>query len=153
MDILLITLLGAFYTAQILKKCPKLEVIGWFPDRDAINEACDKIAFPLFYVFLYNHIGGTQYQQTMPKPDNTVVPFYDNFNRIADVICGTIADYDMKNNVVSKEKFSEVLRGLIADNMFIRTYRLSVNDENVNLGTIQISMKPFENNRGESGEE
>ena len=89
----------------------------------------------------------------MPKPDNTVVPFYDNFNRIADVICGTIADYDMKNNVVSKEKFSEVLRGLIADNMFIRTYRLSVNDENVNLGTIQISMKPFENNRGESGEE
>ena len=153
MDILLITLLGAFCTAQILKKCPKLEVIGWFPDRDAINEACDKIAFPLFYVFLYNHIGGTQYQQTMPKPDNTVVPFYDNFNRIADVICGTIADYDMKNNVVSKEKFSEVLRGLIADNMFIRTYRLSVNDENVNLGTIQISMKPFENNRGESGEE
>lgn len=79
--------------------------------------------------------------------------FYDNFNRIADVICGTIADYDMKNNVVSKEKFSKVLRGVIADNMFIRTYRLSVNDENVNSGTIQISMKPFENNRGESGEE
>ncbi len=148
MDILLITLLGTFYTAQILKKCPLLEVIGWFPDRDAINEACDKIAFPLFNVFLYNHMKGKQYQHTMPVQDNTMVPFYENFNRIADVICGAIADYDMKNDAVTKEKFSEVLRGVIADNTFIKIYRLLVADENVDLREIRISMMPFEDNVG-----
>lgn len=144
MDILLITLLGAYCSAMILKRLPQLEIFGWFPDRDSINEACNQIAFPMFHVLQYNHMGGTQYQFVTTVPDNTVKPFYDNYNRIADYICGTLADYDLQQNVVSKDKFSEVLKGLVADNEHIKIYRLSVVDGQTHLGGIKVSAQPFE---------
>ena len=140
-DILLISILGAIYSAEILKNLPKIDIFGWFPDRDKTNEACGQMIVPIFNALQYNHIGGKQFQFVSSIPDSTNIPFYDNENRIADVICGTLADYDIENNLVSKDKFSEVLEGLLADNVFMKVYRLFMEKDMAHLGTILISSK------------
>lgn len=143
-DIILITVLAAHYTANILRNLPDLEVFGWFPDRDKTNEACDKIALPIFNVVQYNMLNGKQYLLAGSVPDSTKVPFYDNENRIVDIICGTLADYNQEENLVSKDKFLTVLQSLIADNPFIKTYRLYFDEANTHLGQIIISRTPIE---------
>ena len=69
------------------------------------------------------------------------MPFYDDENRIADIICGTLADYNIKENLISKEKFDEVLQGLMADNMYVKIYRFFVDGGLTHMGTIKISSK------------
>lgn len=140
-DVLLITLLGAYYTASILKQLPNIQIFGWFPDRDKTNETCDGLAVPFFNALQYGYLDAKQYLFCAGKPDAKSVPFYDNENRIADVICGTLADYNIQDNLISKDKFDEVLQGLMADNMFVKVYRLFVDGDRAHLGKILISSK------------
>lgn len=140
-DVILITLLAAYYTASILKNLPDIQIFGWFPDRDKTNETCEGLAVPIFNALQYEYIGAKQYQFCAAKPDSQTVPFYDDENRIADVICGTLADYNFKDNLISKDKFDEVLQGLMADNMFIKVYRFFVEGDKVHLGIIKIMSK------------
>ena len=137
-DVLLITILAAYYTASILKQLPNIEIFGWFPDRDKTNETCDGLAVPIFNALQYEFMGARQYQFCAAKPDSQTVPFYDNENRIADVICGTIADYNITENLISKDKFDEVLKGLMADNMFVKVYRFFVAGDGAHMGRIEI---------------
>lgn len=140
-DVILITLLAAYYTASILKNLSDIQIFGWFPDRDKTNETCEGLAVPIFNALQYEYIGAKQYQFCVAKPDSQTVPFYDDENRIADVICGTLADYNFKDNLISKDKFDEVLQGLMADNMFIKVYRFFVEGDKVHLGIIKIMSK------------
>ena len=140
-DVLLITLLGAYYSASILKRLPDIQIFGWFPDRDKTNETCDGLAVPIFNALQYEYMDARQYQFCAAEPDSQTVPFYDNENRIADVICGTLADYDLKANLISKDKFDEVLQGLMADNMFVKIYRFFVEGNITHLGIIKIMSK------------
>lgn len=140
-DVLLITILAAYYTASILKQLPNIQIFGWFPDRDKTNETCEGLAVPIFNALQYEYMGARQYQFCAAKPDSQTVPFYDNENRIADVICGTLADYNLQENLISKDKFDEVLKGLMADNMFVKVYRLFVDEDGPHLGKILISSK------------
>lgn len=140
-DILLITFFAASYTASILKLLPDIRIFGWFPDRDKTNETCDGLAVPIFNALQYEYIGERQYQFCAAKPDSHTVPFYDNENRIADIICGTLADYNIKENLISKEKFDKVLQGLMADNMFVKVYRFFVDGNHTHMSTIQITSK------------
>lgn len=137
-DVLLITILAAYYTASILKQLPNIEIFGWFPDRDKTNETCDGLAVPIFNALQYEFMGARQYQLCAAKPDSQTVPFYDNENRIADIICGTIADYNITENLISKDKFDEVLKGLMADNMFVKVYRFFVDGDIAHMGRIEI---------------
>ena len=140
-DVLLITVLAAYYTASILKQLPEIQIFGWFPDRDKTNEMCEGLAVPLFNALQYEYLGARQYQFCAAKPDSRTVPFYDNENRIADIICGTIADYNLKENLISKDKFDEVLQGLMADNMFAKVYRFFVEGDRAHMGIIEIKSK------------
>ncbi len=141
MDVLLITILAAYYSAAILKNLPDIVLFGWFPDRDKTNETCEGLAVPLFNALQYEFMGAKQYQFCAAKPDSSVVPFYDNENRIADIICGTIADYNIQDNMISKDKFDEVLKGLMADNMFVKVYRFFVDGDVTHMGVIEIKTK------------
>lgn len=140
-DIYLITFLGAFFTAEILKQLPKLEIFGWFPDRDKTNEACDQLATPIFNAIQHDRLGASVYEFAAAAPDSTIVPFYDDLNRIADVICGTLADYNIEHNKISADKFDEILQGLIADNERIRVYRLKSDEEPLRFSIIHFFSK------------
>lgn len=143
MDILLITLLGAHYSSAILKSLPNLETFGWFPDRDKTNEANGAIASTIFHITQYNQLK-RQYVFCAAKPDSSVVPFYDDENRIADIICGTLADYNFDTGLISKDKFGTSLRELIADNKYIKIYRLHIVDSEGKISEIKISKTPFD---------
>lgn len=140
-DVLLIALLASFYTAAILKQLPNIELFGWFPDRDKTNEVCEGLVVPFFNAMQYVFLDERQYLFCASKPDSHVVPFYDNENRIADIICGTLADYNIKDNLISKDKFDEVLQGLLADNQFVKVYRFSISEDKVHMGIIEIKAK------------
>lgn len=140
-DVLLITILAAFYSASILKNLPDIQIFGWFPDRDKTNETCDGLAVPIFNALQYVYIGARQYQFCAAKSDSQTVPFYDNENRIVDVICGTLADFNIEKNLISKDKFDEVLQGLMADNMFVQVYRFFIDRNIMHMGTIEIKSK------------
>ena len=140
-DVLLIVILAAYYTASILKHLPDIQIFGWFPDRDKTNETCEGLAVPIFNALQYEYMGARQYQFCAAKPDSHTVPFYDNENRIVDVICGTLADYNLEENLISKDKFDEVLQGLMADNMFVKVYRFFVDGDKAHMGIIEIKSK------------
>lgn len=140
-DVLLITFLAAFYSASILKQLPDIQIFGWFPDRDKTNETCEGLVVPIFNALQYEYFGARQYRFCAAKPDSKFIPFYDNENRIADIICGTLADYNLQENLISKDKFDEVLQGLMADNMFVKVYRIFVEGDRTHLGTILIKTK------------
>lgn len=123
-DILLTASLGALYTAEILKKVPGLEIVGWLPDRDKITQSCNGIAIPIFHCMLYNLLGCKDVQFPVADPKMTGKPFYDALNRIPDDICAAIADYTFAHPGISKEKFSHVLHVLMAGNPFMRAHRL-----------------------------
>lgn len=137
-DIILVTYLGAYISAAFLNRLPSLDVFGWFPDRDRITSSSDNIAIPLFHYFQYNLLNAQQYQFCTLDPNSKSVPFYDVENRIPDDICGALADYNISNNKVSKDKFAEVLQALIADNRFVWVYRLYRESNIMHLGEIDI---------------
>ena len=140
-DVLLITLFASVYTASILKNLPDLQIFGWFPDRDKTNETCEGLAVPFFNALQYAYLDSRQYQFCAGKPDSNSVPFYDDENRIADIVCGTLADYNIQENLISKDKFDEVLQGLMADNMFAKVYRFFVDGNQAHMSTVLISSK------------
>ena len=151
-DVLLITMLAAYYTASILKLLPDLQLFGWFPDRDKTNETCGQMAVPIFNTYQYEFLGANQYQFCAAKPDSSVVPYYDNENRIADIICGTLADHNIKENLISKDKFDTVLQGLMADNMYVKVYRFFIDEAGTHMGELKISKLPLKEKEDKSKE-
>lgn len=152
-DIILIALLGGVYASKILKRLPNLDIIGWFPDRDSSNEGCDNIIVPIYNTIVYNRIQNRHTRWAVTMPDTSKKPFYDNENRIVDYICGTIADYDLQSNKVSKDKFCTVLEDLLADNPNVRIYRVISSKNPLQIGSITIEKKPKPDASEDHGEE
>ena len=69
-------------------------------------------------------LGGKQFQFCTSTPDDKVKPFFDDFNRIADVVTGALADYNIEENYITADKFDTVLINFLADNkrVFIFPY-------------------------------
>ena len=72
-DVLLIVIFAAFYTASILKHLQDIQIFGWFPDRDKTNETCEGLAVPLFNALQYEYMGARQYQFCAAKPDSVAL--------------------------------------------------------------------------------
>lgn len=137
-DMLLIAILGVHYTAYILNCIPNVEIFGWFPDRDKTNEICDGLIFDIFHALLYNKLKRGDFQFVTSRPDSNTIPFYDKENRIADIVCGTLADYDITDNGISKTKFRTVLQELIGDNNMIKIHRIFIKDNQTHLTNVSI---------------
>lgn len=122
-DILITAFLGAYVSSKVLEKL-SIEVFGWFSDRDNIISGKGNIIIPIFHFYQHNMFGGHQYQFCTFTPDSSVEPFYEEFNRIADVITGAIADYNMENDYITADKFSTVLIDFLADNRQALIFRI-----------------------------
>ena len=111
-----------------------LDAFGWFSDRDNMTTAFDGV-YSIFYnvhrnnLFYYLHYEWEtrnvlknlmvlgKHTAGLPAPqlfkDKNL--FYDNYNRIADYICATIADFDFKENKVSKDKFITMIEHVLTN--------------------------------------
>lgn len=126
-DILMTAFLGAYVSAKVLENLP-IEIFGWFSDRDKVISGRDHIIVPIFTYFQHNMLGGRQFQFCTFVPDDSVKPFFDDFNRIADVITGAIADYNMEQDYITAEKFNSVLIDFLADNKQALIFRIRNSD-------------------------
>ncbi|OOM09399.1 hypothetical protein [Clostridium saccharobutylicum] len=120
-DIVTVTFFTS-YIVHLLYKEANIEIVTWFSDRDKMTSAYDGIAND-FYVIQTHCLCvekfGDDYKQFTigyggENKENSL--FYDELNRIADYICGGIADHNIENNQVSADKFCKIAEEILADN-------------------------------------
>ena len=139
-DILITAFLGAYVSVKVLEKLP-IEIFGWFSDRDKVISGKDNIIVPIFTFYQHNMLGGRQFKFCTFTPDDKVNPFFDNFNRIADVATGAIADYNMEKDYITAVKFNTVLIDFLADNKQALVFRIHKIDDNYHVGHIIMQPK------------
>ena len=138
-DILITAFFGAYVSVKVLKNL-SIEIFGWFSDRDKVISGKDNIIVPIFNYFQHNMLGGKQFKFCTFTPDDKVKPFFDDFNRIADVVTGAIADYNLEEDYITADKFNKVLIHFLADNKQVFIFRIHKIDDNYRVG--QITMHP-----------
>lgn len=116
-NMFLITLYGAYVVSEIIKDI-EIEKFGWFSDRDAINDLSDMLSIDFLSFYLNGMTNGKKFDFIASPARCTDNPFYEELVRIPDYISGTLADYNMKENVISKEKFKTVLNKYMSGNDF-----------------------------------
>lgn len=139
-DILITAFLGAYVSVKVLEKL-SIEIFGWFSDRDKVISGKDNIIVPIFNFYQHNMLGGKQFQFCTFTPDDKVEPFFDDFNRIADVVTGAIADYNLEEDYITADKFNTVLIHLLADNEQVFIFRIHKIDDNYRVGQITMHSK------------
>ena len=137
---LLVAVVGAVTIYEVAKRLDSIDILGWFSDRDDILDLEQGLIVNIMYFTLYCLLQ-KDFQFATYNLDSTHKPFFDDFNRISDIITGTFADFDVRNNIVSKNKFGKVLREYCADNEFTFIHRLSF-DGNMKISEIKISSVP-----------
>lgn len=139
-DILITAFLGAYVSVKVLEKLP-IEIFGWFSDRDKVISGKDNIIVPIFNFYQHNMLGVRQFQFCTFTPNDKIKPFYDDFNRIADVVVGAIADYNMKEDYITSDKFNTVLVDFLADNKQAFTFRIYAVDNIYHVSHIMMYPK------------
>jgi hypothetical protein len=152
--IVIATVLAAF-CAIILAQERKIEIVGWFPDRDNITTSYERIAEYTFAVdfsaFCQRHNIDARLIKTMigrPEPDdaNTRQIWYDELVRIPDFVAGPLAGWDYKKNLVTgRQKYVDILQGAVADNPYLITLRLTDGENGIGVSRLLCSKNPFPN--------
>ena len=139
---LLITFLGACVSSRVLKKLDNVELFGWFSDRDAINEICDNFSIDLFYYYLSGLMEGENFKFVASPAGSKANAFYEELVRIPDYIAGALSDYNMKDNLISKDKFDEILKNYMADNKHNNfVFRIFIEDDKLSCSRITLHKK------------
>ena len=139
-DILITAFLGAYVSAKVLERLP-IDIFGWFSDRDKVISGKRNIIVPIFNYYQHNLLDGRQFLFCTFTHDDTVKPFYDDFNRIADVVTGAMADYNMVEDYITADKFNTVLTDFLVDNKQALIFRIPKIDNKYRVGHITMHPK------------
>lgn len=137
----LVAFIGAYVSSRVIKALD-IDIFGWFSDRDAINEVCDNFSVLLFHTYLHGLLDGKPFQFVAAQAGSTDNAFYEQLVRIPDYVAGTLADYNMEQDIISKDKFDSMLTNYMAENTHNNfVYTLSFKDDKFNCGRISIQKK------------
>lgn len=118
---------------MLLREVPKIEIFSWMSDRDAITNWNDEIYLELYQIISHclisNHL--------TPQKNNEVTEvaienidknmFHDSLNRVADIICGGIADFNYSDGRVTGVKQCKLIEDAISDNDYLIILKISEN--------------------------
>lgn len=131
----------------------KIETVGWFPDRDNITTAYDRIADYMFSVnlsaFCQRHgIDARQIMTVIGTPDlkqvNSDQMWFDELIRIPDFLAGPLAGWDYRKNLVTgRQKYIEILQGVVADNPYLITLILAETESGIGVSRLICSRSPI----------
>lgn len=120
----LITFLASYIKFIIYREVNTVELFSWLSDRDAITNWQDGIYQVFFRITSHNIISkyisykkSNSATEVMPADNNYV--FWDELNRIADFICGAIADFDYSDGHVTGQKQCKLMEDAISSNDFL----------------------------------
>ena len=121
--VIMITFLAS-YIKYLLIKETDVELYSWLTDRDSITQWENGI-----YLDLYHLISHCLCDEYIPdkelKTDELFCSmeenqiFHEDLNRVADFICGAIADYNYNDGDGSSEKHRIIIDNIISDNNYI----------------------------------
>jgi hypothetical protein len=154
---MMIATVMAAFCAIILAQERKIEIVGWFPDRDNITTSYERIADQMFAVnfsaFCQKHNIDERSIKTaigLPGPDaaNPKQTWYDELVRIPDFVAGPLAGWDYKKSLVTgRQKYVEILQGAVADNPYLITLLLTDTAEGTYVHRLLCSKDPLPNAR------
>lgn len=137
-ELLLVAVIGAVVMHQVASRLDRVDILGWFSDRDDIVNKAQGLVCNIFHSTLFCLLQ-QDFTFATYREDSTVKPFFDHFNRISDIITGTLADFDVTKNTVSKPKFGKVFQKYFADNPSLFVHRLKFG-EHIQFSDILISL-------------
>ena len=141
-DMLLVIFCGAYVSSKVLQQIRNIEIFGWFSDQDAINDICNNFSVELFQYYLHRLINGKDITFVSCPASSSIKIFYDVFVRIPDYLAGTLADYNMNENTISKNKFDKILTNYMAENQYNNfIFRLFAEDDKLSCPRILIHKK------------
>lgn len=146
-NIEIVSNLAAYLIFQICHNV-KVNVIGWFSDRDAmLSHKAAKFSKPVIFDLTSNLFHNLMFSQNenysetltfgLPEPKGKL--WYDSYNRVPDLISATLADYDYVNNVCSHDKFVPVIDNIIVKKEKTIIYRIFFEEHGFRAGYL-----PFE---------
>jgi hypothetical protein len=159
--IVIATVLAAF-CAIVLAQERKIEIVGWFPDRDNITTSYERIAEYMFAVdfsaFCQRYNIDERPIKTMigrPEPDAAKAKqtWYDELVRIPDFLAGPLAGWHYKKNLVTgRHKYADILQGAVADNPYLITLLLTDGEKGIGVSRLLCSKNPFPNASPQAGQ-
>jgi hypothetical protein len=161
MSTMIIATVLAAFCAIILAQERKIEIVGWFPDRDNITTSYERIADHLFAVdfsaFCQRHNIDEHPIKTvigLPEPDpaKPKQTWYDELVRIPDFLAGPLAGWDYRKNLVTgRQKYVEILQDAVADNPYLITLLLTDREKGIGVSRLVCSKDPIPNACPEAG--
>jgi hypothetical protein len=152
-SMMMIATVFAAFCAVVLAQERKIEIVGWFPDRDNITTSYERIADYMFAVnfsaFCQRHSIDERPIRTtigLPEPDSAKPKqtWYDELVRIPDFVAGPLAGWNyMKNLVTGRQKYVQILRGAVADNPYLVTLLLADTEEGIGVSRLLCSQTPL----------
>lgn len=147
-DTILLSLLAG-YICYLLVKEAKPEIVSWFSDRDKMVDVYGRVAYENFGMNYHglcekNGISSeiTKICVGIPATNNAGDLWFDEMIRIPDHFAGTLADWDIDNNLNSKDKFVSMIEGAMADNHFCVIIESSFGVTGYSSKRIVIESKP-----------
>ncbi|MBE6859167.1 MAG: hypothetical protein E7498_07040 [Ruminococcus sp.] len=121
----LTTFLASYVKLLIYREVPNIELFSWLSDRDAMTNWHNGIYEVLYHITSHNMISkyisyekSNSCAELIPENINDNM-FYDEMNRVADFICGALADYNYSNNQVTGKKQCKLIEDAISSNDFL----------------------------------
>ena len=126
--------LASYIRYLIIREIESVEIFSWLSDRDKMT-SCYNSIYEVMYEIIshcmcYNHLPEDKYlhiKECIPANIEEKI-FYDEFVRVADFICGGIADFDLQTKKVHKQKHCTLIEDVIADNHNIAILLFRKND-------------------------
>lgn len=123
-------MLAGYLRFLLLKEKKDVKVFSWLSDRDAITSWQNGIYLDFYHVMSHcicdnmlkseaEHFVNDAYLKNIENNQ-----FYDGPNRIADFICGGLADYNYKSGCVSGLKQKCLMEEIISDNKYILIFNI-----------------------------
>jgi hypothetical protein len=154
MSTMMIATVLAAFCAVILAKERKVEIVGWFPDRDNITTAYDRVAHYMFEInfsaFCQRHeIANWRSIKTMvgipePDPAKPKQSWYDELVRVPDFVAGPLAAWKFRENLVTgRQKYVDVLKHAFADNPYVIALLLVDTEQGIGVSRLLCSQRPI----------
>lgn len=126
------------YVISLLVSNLKIKKIGWFSDRDAINDLYNYLSKDFVSIFVSGLARKTDFELIIGDARCTAETWFDEILRVSDYIAGALSDFNFENRISSKEKFQKVVSHYLSNNEKSLIYRFTAKNTDFRCMRVQF---------------